>query len=64
MTKGELLEKIKDIPDHMEVFIHQENDEFNLSLLETAKVIEAHFSEEPDGEKLAKGNVLLLTDEL
>lgn len=62
MNIKELKEKIKDLPDHMEVFIHQDNDEFHLAQVETAKVIEASFSEEPDGEKLAKENVFLLTD--
>lgn len=63
MNIAELKQKIKDLPDTMEVFIHQDNDEFYFSMVETAKVVEAEFSEEPDSEKLAKDNVFVLTDE-
>ena len=64
MTILELKEKIANLPDSMEVFIHQDNDEFYFSLVETAKVSEVEFSEESDSEKLAKDKVFLLTDEL
>jgi len=63
MTVKQLKEKIKDLPDHMDVFIHQENQEFGLSLLEDAKVITASFSED-SGPVLAKDEVLRLTDEI
>lgn len=64
MNIKELKEKIKDLPDHMEVTIQQENDEFPLSLAQEAKVIKASFSEEPGGKALAKEDVLLITDEI
>jgi hypothetical protein len=64
MTILDLKQKIKDIPDSMEVFIHQENDEFYLSLVETAKVTEAKFAEEDSSKAMATDNVFLLTDEI
>lgn len=36
MTILELKEKIANLPDSMEVFIHQDNDEFYFSLAEKA----------------------------
>jgi hypothetical protein len=62
MTVKELKKKLSTVPDHMEVFIKQENTEFSLSLVQEAKVIEAEFSED-SGPILAKDDVFLLSDE-
>lgn len=63
MNIKELKEKIKDLPDLMDVFIKQENEEFGLSEAQQAKVVKASFSENPGGPVLAKDKVFLLTDE-
>lgn len=63
MTIKDLKAKIKDLPDHMDVFIKQVNDEYSLSMVEDAKVVEASFHED-SGPALAKDNVFLLTDDL
>ncbi len=64
MLIKELKEKIKDLPDNMDVFIKQENTEFGFSNVEKAEVITAGFSEEPGGKVLAKDKVFILTDEI
>jgi len=63
MTVGELKEKIKDLPDHMEVVIQQENTEFQLSHAQVGLVVTAKYSEEPGGKLMAKAEVFLISDE-
>lgn len=63
MTKKELIELIKDVPEDMDIFITKTNTEFGHSLLESAKVEEVTFSEGLDGGPEAKDNVLVLSDD-
>lgn len=63
MTIKQLKEKIKDLPDYMDVAIQKENTEFSVSLAETGIVITASFSEEPGSEVLGKDDVFLISDE-
>lgn len=63
MTIKQLKQKIKDLPDHMDVAIQQENTDFALSFAETGLVVKANFSEEPGGKVLAKDDVFLISDE-
>jgi hypothetical protein len=63
MNIKQLKEKIKDLPDHMDVVIQRENTEFPMSLAETGKVVKASFSEEPNGKVLAKDKVFIISDE-
>jgi len=64
MNVKQLKEILKNIPEHLEVVIQQENDEFPLSLAETAHIVRAGFSEDPGGKVLAKEDVFLITDEI
>jgi hypothetical protein len=59
MTVKELKEKIKDLPDNLDVFISQNNDEFEFSLLNGAVVGELPFS---DDDLKASEDCLLLRD--
>jgi len=63
MTIKELKEKIKDLPDHMDVFVDERLTEFRYGLVNSAKVKEINFMEEPDGEVLSTDNVLVLTED-
>lgn len=62
MNIKELKEKIKDLPDHMDVMMKQvNNDEFDLSIVENVEVKEVKFigeKEEP------KDKCLVISDEI
>lgn len=62
MTIKELKNKIKDLPDYMDVYIRQTDDEYSISYVEDARVIEAIFVEDT-GEEEVKDDVLLITDD-
>lgn len=64
MNIKQLKEKIENLPDHMDVFIRQDNPEFNCSMVEKAKVINASFAEDEGGPVLAKDKIFLLTDQI
>lgn len=59
MNIGELKEKIKDLPDSMDVFIEQTNDEFRCSIVNEANVLELVFS---DGKLKGSEVCFLITD--
>lgn len=61
MTKKQLIEKMKDFPDNMDIFIEKTNDEFHFSLLENALTKKVSFS---DGKLKGKEKVIVLTDEV
>jgi len=61
MTIKQLKEALKGVPDSMQVFIRQENDEFKCVLVESAKLDEINFY---DGENEAIDEVFILSDEL
>lgn len=62
MTVRELKQALKGLPDYMDVYIKQTNDEYSISYVETAKVVEATFVEDT-GEDKAKDDVFLITDD-
>lgn len=62
MTVRELKQALKGLPDYMDVYIKQTNDEYSLSYVETAKVVKATFLEDT-GENEAKDDVFLITDD-
>lgn len=61
MTKKQLIEKLKDFPDDMDVFIEQTNVLYNVNLLEKAEIRKVCFSDE---HLKAEVPVIVLTDEL
>lgn len=61
MTVGQLKEILKNVPDTVDVFIRQCNDEFDCSLVESAREDEINFS---DGENEANEEVFILSDEI
>lgn len=63
MTIKELKEKIKDLPDHMDVFVDERLTEFRYGLVNSAEVKEINFMEEPDGEVISRDKVLVLTED-
>lgn len=64
MTIKELKKRIEFLPDNMDVCITQINDEYTVSLVETANVVEATFVDGEEEGDPAKEDVFLLTDEL
>lgn len=64
MTKKQLTEKLKDVPEDMDIFIQQTNTEFGLSLLEFAEVKVVTFTEGIEGGLKAKDKVCVLSDEI
>lgn len=46
MTKLELLKALQDVPDDMDIMIHQNNDEFAYSMPLVAKIHAIRFKEE------------------
>lgn len=63
MTIKELKEKIKDLPDYMDVFVDERLTEFRYGLVNSAEVREINFMEEPDGEVLSTDKVFVLTED-
>ena len=63
MNVAELKEIIKDLPDHMDVFVGERQADFAYGLVNTAWVKEINMSEEPDGEVLARMEVLILEED-
>ena len=64
MNIKELKEKIKDLPDHVQVFLDERITDFRYGLLESANLKEIKFSETPDGEDLAEDEVLILSEDI
>ncbi|MFA6057259.1 MAG: hypothetical protein WC756_03595 [Taibaiella sp.] len=61
MTVKQLRELIKDLPEDLDVFIEQTNDEYRYSMLEGVSLTEITFA---DGKLKAEEMCLVLTDEL
>lgn len=65
MTIKELKNAIKDLPDHMDVLIHQEDDESHFSMSQTHEVRKITFQdEEMDPEEWAELECFCITDEI
>lgn len=63
MNVKQLKEAIKDLPDHLDVFVAERKTEFAYGLVNTTTVREINFMEEPDGEVLSRDKVLVLDEE-
>lgn len=64
MTIRELKAKITDLPDDMDVFIHQCENDFGHSICESAEVKEISFSEGSwSAGPVAHDKVFLISDE-
>lgn len=63
MNIKELKQKIKNLPDNMEVFVTERKTEFKYGLVNSAKVRKINFIDDLHGEVLAKDNVLVLDEE-
>lgn len=63
MTIKKLKEIIKDLPDHMDVFIEEGETGFQFAPVNCARVEEINFKEDPDGETLARDKVLILSED-
>ena len=63
MSIKDLKEKIKDLPDTMEVFIDERVTEFTYGLVNSVKVKRVDFVEETGSEVLATDDVLVLSEE-
>lgn len=63
MNVKQLKQAIENLPDSMEVFVSERKTEFSYGLVNSAKVREINFVEDPGGEVLAWDNVLVLDEE-
>lgn len=67
MTVKELKEKIESLPDNMDVFIDERLTDFRYGLVNSAKVKEIEFTEDPypdpDNDIWAKEEVLVLSED-
>lgn len=63
MTVLQLKKAIENLPDNMQVFVGERLTEFKYGLVNSAKVKLINFMEEPDGEPLAKDDVLVLEED-
>lgn len=63
MNVKELIEILKDKPDNMQVFVAERKTEFTYGLVNSAKVKKINLVDYPDGEVIARENVLLLDEE-
>ena len=63
MNVKQLKEAIKGLPDHLDVHLAETKTDFAYGLLNSVKVQEINFSEEPNGEVLSKNKVVILDEE-
>ena len=68
MTLGEFRQLTAHEPDSMDMFVQQDTTgkehDFEYNLVENAFIKDLSFSEEPNGKKLAREKVLVITDEI
>lgn len=62
MTVRELKKILENIPDNMDVFIRQTNDEYPNSLVEIAEIEELHFWSSDENESPVKVENFIITD--
>ena len=62
MKIKELKEKIKNLPDNMDVFVAERKTEFAYGLINSSIVKKINLVEDPDGEVLAQENVFILDE--
>lgn len=63
MTAKELIEKLKQYPDNMEVFMDERITDFTYGLLNSVAEKEINFMEEPGGPILSRDKVIVLSEE-
>lgn len=63
MIIKELKQIIENLPETMEVFVDERSTEFTYGLVNSAKVKEIDFMEEPNGKPICKDKVLVLSEE-
>jgi hypothetical protein len=63
MTVKDLKNILSTLPDDMDVFMAERKTEFTYGLLNSAKVKEIYFSEEPEDEPECYTDVLVLDEE-
>ena len=62
MTVKQLREALEGVPDHLDVYLDAEVDEFGLAYAGKAEVQNIPFKEEPGGKTLCRENVFVITD--
>lgn len=63
MTVKELKQQLENLPDLMEVFVDGRVTDFTYGLVNSAKVKEINFTEDPGGKPLCSDKVLVLSEE-
>lgn len=62
MTVKQLIKKLREYPEHMEVFIAERKTEFAYGSLNSVRKKEIPFSEEPDSKPLAEMECIILDE--
>ena len=63
MIVKDLIEKLKQYPDNMEVFMDERITDFTYGLLNSVTEKEINFMEEPGGTILSRDKVIVLSEE-
>lgn len=64
MNVRQLIEKLSQFPDHMNVFLDERlTDEYRFGLLNSVHMTEVEFMEEPEGKVISKDNAVILSEE-
>lgn len=63
MTVKQLKEELNKYPDNMDVYMAERKTEFSFGLVNSAFSKEIYFSEDEEGEPLAKETVVILDEE-
>ena len=63
MIVKELIEKLSQYPENMDVFIADRKTEFEYGLANSVYKKEINFTEDPNGEVLSTDNVIIIDEE-
>jgi len=63
MTVKELIKELSQYPENMDVFMAERKTDFTYGLVNSTKVEEINFMEEPDGEVISRDNVVVIDEE-
>lgn len=63
MTKKQIVEALAPYPDNMSVFMAERKTEFAYGLVNSVRVQEIAFMEEPGGEPISHDNVIVFDEE-
>lgn len=63
MTVKQLIAKLSEFPEDSDVFMDERKTDFRYGLLNSVRIQEINFMEDPDSEVLSTGVVVILDEE-